>query len=132
MCSSKTSGKPVRVWQRNGLHMRYAIVRFGTERLMRVPPFSGNLKALMDANGEGTIYRHCYCTADIEAAYDELLAAGVQPEDENGKPLSRDNLQSPSGTRILWLPKRFGHFSIERLEETELEAFIEEAFAEDR
>lgn len=98
MCSSKTSGKPVRIWQRNGLHMRYAIVRFGTERLMRVQPFSGNLKALMDANGEGTIYRHCYCTPDIEAAYDELLAAGVQPEDENGKPLSRDNLQSPSGT----------------------------------
>ncbi|AZD36492.1 dioxygenase [Pseudomonas chlororaphis subsp. aurantiaca] len=90
------------------------------------------LKALMDSNGEGTIYRHCYCTPDIEAAYDELLAAGVQPEDENGNPLSRDNLQSPSGTRILWLPKRFGHFSIELLEETELEAFIEKAFAEDR
>ncbi|AZD99561.1 VOC family protein [Pseudomonas chlororaphis] len=119
-------------WQRDGLHVRYAIVRFGTERLMLVQPFSGNLKALMDANGEGTIYRHCYCTPDIEVAYDELLAAGVQPEDENGNPLSRDNLQSPSGTRILWLPKRFGHFSIELLEEAELEAFIEEAFAEDR
>ncbi|AZD61469.1 dioxygenase [Pseudomonas chlororaphis subsp. aurantiaca] len=68
------------------------------------------LKVLMDSNGEGTIYRHCYCTPDIEAAYDELLAAGVQPEDENGPPLSRDNLQSPGGPRILWLPKRFGHF----------------------
>ncbi|SDY26585.1 methylmalonyl-CoA/ethylmalonyl-CoA epimerase [Pseudomonas sp. NFIX28] len=63
---------------------------------------------------------------------DVLVAKGVQPEDENGKPLSRDNLQSPSGTRILWLPKHFGHFSIELLEEAELEAFIEEAFAEDR
>jgi methylmalonyl-CoA/ethylmalonyl-CoA epimerase len=118
-------------WQRDGLHVRYAIVMFGTERLMLVQPFTGNLKALMDANGEGTIYRHCYSTPDIEAAYNELIDAGVQPENENGKPLSRDNLQSPSGTRILWLPKRFGHFSIELLEEKELEAFIKEAFAEE-
>lgn len=119
-------------WQRDGLHVRYAIVMFGTERLMLVQPFTGNLKALMDANGEGTIYRHCYSTPDIETAYDELIDAGVQPENENGKPLSRDNLQSPSGTRILWLPKRFGHFSIELLEEKELEAFIKDAFAEER
>lgn len=119
-------------WQRDGLHVRYAIVMFGAERLMLVQPFTGNLKALMDSNGEGTIYRHCYSTPDIEAAYDELIDAGVQPEDENGKPLSRDNLQSPSGTRIIWLPKRFGHFSIELLEEKELEAFIKDAFAEDR
>lgn len=118
-------------WQRDGLHVRYAIVMFGTERLMLVQPFTGNLKALMDANGEGTIYRHCYSTPDIETAYDELIDAGVQPENENGKPLSRDNLQSPSGTRILWLPKRFGHFSIELLEEKELEAFIKDAFAEE-
>ncbi len=53
-------------------------------------------------------------------------------KNENGKPLSRDNLQSPSGTRIIWLPKRFGHFfSIELLEEKELEAFIKDAFAEE-
>jgi methylmalonyl-CoA/ethylmalonyl-CoA epimerase len=62
-------------------------------------------------------------------AYDELLASGVQPEDENGQPLTRENLQSPSGTRIIWLPKRFGHFSIEILEEQALGAFIEAAFA---
>lgn len=67
-------------------------------------------------------------TAPIEVAYDALIAAGVQPENENGKALTRDNLQSPSGTRILWLPKRFGHFSIELLEEKELEAFIQAAF----
>ena len=118
-------------WQRDGLHVRYAIVMFGTERLMLVQPFTGNLKALMDSNGEGTIYRHCYSTPDIEAAYDELIDAGVQPENETGKPLSRENLQSPSGTRIIWLPKRFGHFSIELLEEKELEAFIKDAFAEE-
>jgi methylmalonyl-CoA/ethylmalonyl-CoA epimerase len=57
------------------------------------------------------------------------MAAGVQPEDENGKPLARANLQSPSGTRIIWLPKRFGHFSIEILEDKALEAFVEAAFA---
>jgi hypothetical protein len=35
----------------------------------------------------------------------------------------------PSGTRIIWLPKRFGHFSIEILEEKALGAFIVAAFA---
>lgn len=118
------------VWERDGLHVRYAVVMFGLERFMLVQPIAGNLKELMDTHGEGTIYRHCYSTPDIEAAYDELVAAGVQPENENGKPLSRSNLQSPSGARILWLPKRFGNFSIELLEEKELERFIEDAFAQ--
>jgi len=31
--------------------------------------------------------------------------------------------------RIIWLPKRFGHFSFEILEEQALGAFIEAAFA---
>lgn len=117
------------VWQRDGLHVRYAVVKFGAERFMLVQPITGNLRDLMDDKGEGLIYRHCYTTPDIETAYDELIAAGVQPENENGKPLARDDLQSPSGTRILWLPKRFGQFSIELLEERELERFITEAFA---
>lgn len=116
------------VWRRDGLHVRYAIVRMAQERFMLVQPITGNLKELMDVRGPGTIYRHCYSTPDIEAAYDELLARGVQPEDENGKPLARDCLQTPSGARILWLPKQFGNFSIELLEEAELESFVEEAF----
>jgi methylmalonyl-CoA/ethylmalonyl-CoA epimerase len=86
------------------------------------------LRALLDAHGEGMIYRHCYTTPDIEIAYDELVAVGVQPEDENGTPLAREKLQSPSGGRIIWLPKRFGHFSMEILEAATLEAFIAEAF----
>lgn len=117
-------------WERGDLRVRYAIVMLGTERFMLVQPISGNLKLLMETHGEGTIYRHCYSTPDIEAAYDELVAAGVQPENENGEPLARENLQSPSGTRIIWLPKRFGHFSIELLEEAALEQFIKDAFAE--
>lgn len=116
------------IWQRDGLHVRYAIVRWDDERFMLVQPLSGNLKALMDAYGEGTIYRHCYSTPDIEAAFDELVAMGVQPENENGKLLERDNLSSPSGARILWLPKRFGNFSIELLEEQALEEFLLDAF----
>ena len=116
------------VWQRDGLNVRYAIVRMAQERFMLVQPITGNLKELLDAQGPGTIYRHCYSTPDIEAAYDELLARGLQPEDENGKPLARDRLQTPSGARILWLPKQFGNFSIELLEEAELERFVEEAF----
>jgi methylmalonyl-CoA/ethylmalonyl-CoA epimerase len=117
------------VWERGGLHVRYAIALIGQERFMLVQPLAGNLKELMDSSGEGMIYRHCYSTPDIEKAYDELIIAGVQPENENGAPLTRENLQSPSGTRIIWLPKRFGHFSIEILEDKALEAFIEAAFA---
>ncbi len=118
------------IWERGGLRVRYAIAMIGTERFMLVQPLAGKLKALLDASGEGMIYRHCYSTPDIEKAYDQLIAAGVQPEDENGQPLARSNLQSPSGGRIIWLPKRFGHFSVEILEEKTLEAFIEAAFAE--
>jgi methylmalonyl-CoA/ethylmalonyl-CoA epimerase len=118
------------VWQRDGLHVRYAVVRWDDERFMLVQPISGNLKELMDSKGEGTIYRHCYSTPDIEAAYDELVAMGVQPENENGKALASDKLSSPSGARIIWLPKRFGDFSIELLEEQELEKFLEDAFAQ--
>ncbi|HWT61971.1 MAG TPA: VOC family protein [Ochrobactrum sp.] len=118
------------VWQRDGLHVRYAVVRWDDERFMLVQPISGNLKELMDSKGEGTIYRHCYSTPDIEAAYDELVAMDVRPENENGKALARDKLSSPSGARIIWLPKRFGDFSIELLEEQELEKFLEDAFAQ--
>src|SRR6218665_1612589 len=64
------------VWERGGLHVRYALVMFGTERFMLVQPLAGNLFALMALQGEGTIYRHCYTTPDIEAAYDELVASG--------------------------------------------------------
>jgi methylmalonyl-CoA/ethylmalonyl-CoA epimerase len=118
-------------WDRGGLHVRYAVALMGQERFMLVQPIAGNLRALLDAHGEGMIYRHCYSTPDIELAYDELIASGVQPEDENGQPLARENLQTPSGGRIIWLPKRFGHFSMEILEEKGLEAFIEEAFNTD-
>jgi methylmalonyl-CoA/ethylmalonyl-CoA epimerase len=117
------------VWNRGGFHVRYAVALMGQERFMLVQPVAGNLRELLDAHGEGMIYRHCYTTPDIEVAYAELMAEGVQPQDENGRPLSLADLQSPSGTRIIWLPKRFGHFSIEILEEKGLEAFMVAAFA---
>ena len=117
------------VWERGGLHVRYAVALMGQERFMLVQPLAGNLRVLLDTHGEGMIYRHCYTTPDIELAYAELVAKGVQPEDENGLPLALEDLQSPSGTRIIWLPKRFGHFSIEILEEQGLEAFMVAAFA---
>ncbi|WP_040268909.1 VOC family protein [Pseudomonas rhodesiae] len=117
------------VWERGGLHVRYAVALMGQERFMLVQPLAGNLRVLLDTHGEGMIYRHCYTTPDIELAYADLIAKGVQPEDENGLPLALEDLQSPSGTRIIWLPKRFGHFSIEILEEQGLEAFMVAAFA---
>ena len=116
-------------WEREELHVIYAVVKMGEERFMLVQPFSGNLKNLLDTKGEGTIYRHCYSTPDIEATFDELINSGVQPEDENGNALSKKDLNSPSGVRIIWLPKRFGEFSIEILEETGLNDFITDAFS---
>jgi len=116
-------------WERDELHVVYAVVRIGQERFMLVQPFSGNLKNLLETKGEGTIYRHCYSTPDIEAAFDELVNSGVQPEDENGNALSRESLNSPSGVRIIWLPKRFGEFSIEILEEKGLQQFMNDAFS---
>ena len=116
-------------WERDELHVVYAVVRIGQERFMLVQPFSGNLKNLLETKGEGTIYRHCYSTPDIEAAFDELVQSGVQPEDENGNALSRESLNTPSGVRIIWLPKRFGEFSIEILEEKGLQHFMNDAFS---
>lgn len=115
-------------WKRDGLQVIYAVVKMGSEKFMLVQPISGNLKDLMDAKGEGTIYRHCYSVSNIESAFDELKASGVDPEDENGNPLSKESLNSPSGVKIIWLPKRFGEFSIEILEEKSLEQFMIEAF----
>ncbi|MFC0778618.1 VOC family protein [Flavobacterium sp. HJSW_4] len=115
-------------WEREELRVIYAVVRIGTEHFMLVQPFSGNLKNLLDAKGEGTIYRHCYSTPDIEKAFDELRANGLQPEDENGKPIVKEDLNSPSGVRIIWLPKRFGEFSIEILEDQSLKEFMQKAF----
>jgi len=116
------------VWERGDFHVRFAVVLMGKERFMLVQPLVGNLRELLDAHGEGMIYRHCFTTTKIEAAYDELIASGVQPEDETGRPLTLEDLQSPSGKRIIWLPKRFGLFSIEILEEKGLEEFIAAAF----
>ncbi|WP_202702533.1 VOC family protein [Flavobacterium sp. UGB4466] len=116
-------------WERDELHVVYAVVKIGQERFMLVQPFSGNLRNLLETKGEGTIYRHCYSTPDIEVAFDELINSGVQPEDENGNPLSRESLNTPSGVRIIWLPKRFGEFSIEILEESGLQQFMNEAFS---
>ena len=71
----------------------------------------------------------CCLSSKLETAFDELTASGVQPEDENGNPLSREDLSSPSGVKIIWLPKRFGEFSIEILEENSLNEFMIEAFS---
>lgn len=131
---SKTLGAKISKkfnWEREGLHVTYAVVKIGQERFMLVQPFSGNLKNLLDSKGEGTIYRHCYSTSNIEIAFDELIASGIQPEDENGNALSKENLNSPSGVRIIWLPKRFGDFSIEILEQEGLDEFMNDAFQND-
>ena len=41
------------VWERGGLHVRYAIALIGEERFMLVQPLAGNLRELLDSSGEG-------------------------------------------------------------------------------
>ncbi|MFW0739723.1 VOC family protein [Flavobacterium sp. T12S277] len=38
-------------WERDELHVTYAVVKIGEERFMLVQPFSGNLKNLIDTKG---------------------------------------------------------------------------------
>lgn len=120
------TASPKKVWNRDGFHVEYKVLFSGKERFMLVQPIAGNLKTLIDEKGEGTIYRLCYTVPDMKAAFDELVAAGVQPENESGQPMSKDDLSSPSGTPIVWLPKAFGNLSIELLEEGPMEARMEE------
>lgn len=56
-----------------------------------------------------------------------LLATGVQPENENGKLLARDD-RPRQGWRILWFAQAL--FSIEILEQTPLDAVLRKAFSD--
>jgi methylmalonyl-CoA/ethylmalonyl-CoA epimerase len=101
-----------------------------SHRFMLVCPISGNLKELLDKKGAGTIYRFCLTTPDLSSAYKELVDAGVQPENENGKALKLEDLASPSGVPAMWLPKVIGDLSIEILEEAPQEARLSARRAE--
>ena len=122
-CTAST----VHDWNREGFHVRYVLMFNGAERFCLVQPIAGNLKTMLDEKGEGTIYRLCYTVPNMDSTYKELVGQGIQPENENGEPLSLDNLNTPDGSRIIWLPKAFGTLSIELLEEAGFEAQIEKA-----
>ena len=117
---------PKQVWKRGDFHVEFIVMFDGTERLFFVQPYSGNLKDLMEEKGEGTIYRYCFTTKNIVACYRELVASGVQPENENGESISEDDLDSPAGVKAVWLPKQFGDLSMEILEEEQMESFMAE------
>lgn len=114
------------VWQRGDFHVEFVVMFKGNERIFFVQPHSGNLKDLMEEKGEGTIYRYCFTTTDIVACYRELVASGAQPENENGEPITEDDLDSPAGVKAVWLPKQFGDLSIEILEEKAMESLMTE------
>jgi methylmalonyl-CoA/ethylmalonyl-CoA epimerase len=115
----------LQIWNRNGFHVEYRIMFNGAERFYLVQPIAGNLKDMLEEKGGGTIYRLCYTVPDMDSVYSELVASGVEPQDENGKPLARENLSSPNGARIIWLPKQFGTLSIELLETAVFEERME-------
>jgi len=113
------------VWKRGDFHVDYVIMFVGNTRFFFVKPYSGNLKDLLDRKGDGTIYRFCFTAKDVKACFHDLVEEGVQPEDEHGKPMSVDNLESPAGTPIIWLPKQFGDLSMEILGEDSMEQRME-------
>ncbi|MFO0996028.1 MAG: VOC family protein [Alphaproteobacteria bacterium] len=114
------------VWKRGDFHVEYVVMFKDATRFFLVRPYSGNLKTLMDKKGEGTIYRYCFTSKSVKACFKELVAAGVQPENENAVPLKEDDLDSPIGMPIVWLPRVFGDLSMEILEEKPMEAYMTE------
>jgi methylmalonyl-CoA/ethylmalonyl-CoA epimerase len=111
-------------WQRGDFHVAYVVMFKNDTRFFLVQPFSGNLKEQIDRKGEGTIYRYCFTSKSVKACFRELVAASVQPENENAVPLKEDDLDSPIGMPIVWLPKVFGDLSMEILEEKPMEEYM--------
>lgn len=111
-------------WKRGELHVVYVALFKDTQRFFLVRPFAGNLKTLLDEKGEGTIHRFAFTSKSVKACFRELVASGVQPEDENGAPLAEKDLETPLGMPMLWLPKVFGELSMEILEEAPMEAYM--------
>jgi methylmalonyl-CoA/ethylmalonyl-CoA epimerase len=120
----------VQEWQRGDFHVRYVVLFKDSQRFMLVYPISGNLKDILDKKGAGTIYRFCFTTPDLNAAFKELTDAGVQPENEHGEVLKIEDLAAPSGVPTIWLPKVIGDLSIEILEEAPQEARLSARRAE--
>ena len=114
----------MQTWKRADFHVDFFVMIDGDERIMFGHPHSGNLKDLLDEKGEGTIYRYCFTTKDIKACHRELVSREVQPEDENGNPISEDDLDSPVGVPSLWLPRVFGDLSMEIVEEESMDSFM--------
>jgi len=111
-------------WQRGEFHVEYVVMFKDAQRFYLVYPHSGNLKALLEAKGSGTIYRFCHTTKDIKACIEELVAAGVRPVTESEDPITEQNLVAPTGVPTIFLPKVFGGLSIEILEEEAMEARV--------
>lgn len=111
-------------WKRDDFHVDFVILKNNSSYTFLVKPYSGNLLTLLEKSGDGTIYRYCFLTDDLCSFYDHLIKVGVQPEDENGRCLERDHLNTPAGINAIWLPKKFGQLSVEVLDKSQFEAFI--------
>jgi methylmalonyl-CoA/ethylmalonyl-CoA epimerase len=121
----KCKASDIQEVKREGFHTRFRVMFNGDERIYVSQPSEGRLKDILDEVGSGTVITLCYTVKDIEAAYDELVESGAHPVDENGAVLARENLQTASGLKLLWLPKGFNNiFSIEYLEEESFERRI--------
>ena len=115
------------IWRRADFQVEFVVMFKEDERIFFAHPISGNLKDILEERGEGTIYRYCFMTDDIRAAYRELVSSGVQPEDQNAEPLTEDDLENPlGGVKCVWLPKMFGSLSMEILDQADMERFMAE------
>jgi len=115
------------VWKRGDFQVEFIVMFKGEEKIFLARPISGNLKDLLEERGEGTIYRYCFTSKNLRVWYRELISSGVQPEDQNGKPMAEDDLDNPlGGVQCIWLPKAFGSLSMEILDETDMESFMDE------
>jgi methylmalonyl-CoA/ethylmalonyl-CoA epimerase len=104
------------VWNRQGFHVEFCTMFNGDERVFLVQPIEGSLKDVLSKRGSGTIYRICYTVPDVLRVYDQLVANGVQPENERGEPIRREDVAPVGRVATIWLPQAIGHLSIELLE----------------
>lgn len=110
-------------WKNPNFDVRYKVMYNSNngdrDKIVFVEPKAGALLNVLQEQGEGTIYRLCYYTEDIEECYDELKAKGVNPEDVIGNQMRNGDFGGPAGERSLWLPRKYRNLSIEFIENKE-------------
>jgi len=87
--------------------IRYALLPIGQNYVELIEPIYGDLKNMLDAEGEGCIYEICFEVDDIERFCAEMKEKGIVTVDINENPLTdRNFLIAPSGNKYAYLSRK--------------------------